>query len=62
MSAESKISFNATTVGFGLTPTIGIGGGWLAIDMNFTWTDVPQLSKPTYTFIFGPRAGKTFSA
>ena len=60
MSAESKITFQATTAGFGLTPTIGIGGGWLAIDMNFTWTDVPQLSKPAYAFIFGPRAGKTF--
>ncbi len=60
VSAESKINFNATTAGFGLTPTIGIGGGWLAIDMNFTWTDVPQLSKPAYAFIFGPRAGKTF--
>jgi hypothetical protein len=59
-SAESKINFNATTAGFGLTPTIGIGGGWLAIDMNFTWTDVPQLNKPAYAFIFGPRAGKTF--
>jgi hypothetical protein len=59
-SAESKINFQATTAGFGLTPTIGLGGGWLAIDMNFTWTDVPQLSKPAYAFIFGPRAGKTF--
>jgi len=60
LSAESKINFQATTVGFGLTPTIGIGGGWLAIDMNFTWTDVPQLEKPAYAFVFGPRAGKTF--
>jgi hypothetical protein len=59
-SAESKINFNATTAGFGITPTIGVGGGWLAIDMNFTWTDVPQLKKPAYAFIFGPRAGKTF--
>ena len=49
-----------TTVGFGLTPTIGVGGGWMAFDMNFTWTDVAALSKPAYVFNFGPRMGKSF--
>jgi hypothetical protein len=49
-----------TTVGFGLTPTIGIGGGWAAFDMNFSWTDVAALSKPAYVFNFGPRLGKSF--
>ena len=59
-STGSKVNFNATTAGFGITPTIGVGGGWLALDMNMTWTDVPQLNKPAFAFIFGPRAGKTF--
>jgi hypothetical protein len=60
-SAESKIEFDATTVGFGLTPTMGVAGGFLALDMNMTWTDVPQLDRPTFAFIFGPRIGKTFN-
>ncbi len=57
---NSKVDFNATTFGLGLTPTIGVGGGWLALDMNVAWTDVPQLKKPAKTFVFGPRAGKQF--
>jgi len=28
--------------------------------MNVAWTDVPQLSKPARSFIFGPRLGKNF--
>jgi len=60
MHAESKVDFTATTIGFGLTPTFGVGGFWIAVDMNFSWTDVPQLSKPAFSFILGPRFGKTF--
>lgn len=60
LSAASTVDFNATTFGFGLTPTIGVGGGFLALDMNVAWTDVPQLSKPALSFIFGPRLGKSF--
>jgi hypothetical protein len=59
-SAGSTVKFQATTFGFGMTPTIGIGGGFMALDMNVAWTDVPQLKKPAFTFIFGPRFGKTF--
>jgi len=57
---STKANFNATIMGFGLTPTMGVGGGWLALDMNFAWTDVDALDKPVKTFIFGPRFGKTF--
>lgn len=57
---SSKANFDATGVGFGITPTIGVGGGFLALDMNMTWTDVSALEKPVFTFIFGPRFGKTF--
>jgi len=56
----TKVDFTAATLGFGLTPTIGVGGGWLALDMNFTWTDVPQLNKPAQSFVFDPRMGKSF--
>jgi hypothetical protein len=57
---DSKVEFNATTVGFGLTPTFGIGGFFIAIDMNFSWTDIDQLDKPAYVFVLGPRIGKNF--
>jgi len=57
---STKANFDATIVGFGLTPTMGVGGGWLALDMNLAWTDVDALDKPLKTFIFGPRFGKTF--
>jgi hypothetical protein len=59
-SYTTEAKFSATTVGFGLTPTIGIGGGWLALDMNWTWSDVSALDKPVNTFVFGPRLGKSF--
>ena len=57
---NTKVDFTAATLGFGITPTLGVGGGWLALDMNFTWTDVPQLSKPAQAFVFDPRMGKSF--
>jgi hypothetical protein len=59
-SFSTKANFDATSFGLGLTPTIGVGGGFLALDMNMTWTDISALDKPVFTFIFGPRLGKTF--
>jgi hypothetical protein len=59
-SSSTKAEFDAFSVGFGITPTIGIGGGFLALDMNFTWTDVDALDKPAFSFIFDPRIGKSF--
>lgn len=60
LSANTTVEFNTSTYGIGFTPTIGIGGGFLALDMNVAWTDVPQLDKPARSFIFGPRLGKNF--
>jgi len=60
VSLSSKVEFNANTFGFGITPTMGVGGGWMALDMNFTWTDVPQLDQPAMAFVFDPRVGKAF--
>ena len=59
-SSGTTIEFNSTTFGLGITPTIGVAGGFLALDMNVAWTDVPQLAKPAKTFVFGPRMGKSF--
>jgi hypothetical protein len=57
---STKASFTATSFGFGLTPTIGVAGGFLALDMNLTWTDIDALEKPAFSYIFDPRLGKTF--
>lgn len=57
---SSRAEFDATGMGFGITPTLGIGGGWMALDMNMTWTDVSALNKPVFSFVFGPRFGKSF--
>jgi hypothetical protein len=59
-SFSTKANFDATGLGFGMTPTIGVAGGWLALDMNLMWTDVSALEKPVFTFVFGPRMGKSF--
>ncbi|HEX6893596.1 MAG TPA: hypothetical protein VF141_22950 [Chryseolinea sp.] len=61
INLNSKAEFEATTLGFGLTPTLGIGGGWMALDMNFTWSDIAELEKPAFAFVFGPRFGKSFN-
>ncbi|HRI59821.1 MAG TPA: hypothetical protein PK228_08860, partial [Saprospiraceae bacterium] len=60
VSYDTRVDFKATTMGFGITPTLGVGGGFLALDLNMSWTDVPQLQKPARTFVFGPRFGKNF--
>jgi hypothetical protein len=60
VSFSSKADFDATGVGIGMTPTMGIAGGWLALDMNVTWQSISALDKPVVTFVFGPRVGKSF--
>lgn len=60
LSLNSEANFNATTFGFGLTPTIGVGGGWIAVDMNFSWSDIPELKDPAFASVLGPRMGKSF--
>ncbi len=59
-SFSSVADFDATGIGFGMTPTIGIGGGFLALDMNVLWNDISALDKPVFSFVFGPRFGKSF--
>jgi hypothetical protein len=60
ISLNSTAKFDATTLGFGLTPTMGVGGGWMALDMNFSWSDIAALKKPAFAYVFGPRFGKSF--
>lgn len=60
LSTQTTVEFKTTTFGLGVTPTLGVGGGFIALDMNFSWTDVPQLKSPAQAFVFGPRFGKNF--
>ncbi len=57
----TTVKFTTSTFGIGMTPTIGVAGCFVALDMNYSWTDVPQLNKPAQTFIFGPRLGKSIN-
>jgi len=59
-SFQTKANFDATILGFGITPTFGVAGCFVAIDMNMAWTDVSALDKPVFTTIIGPRIGKAF--
>jgi hypothetical protein len=59
-SFSTTANFDATTTGFGITPTMGLWGWWMALDMNFTWNDISALDEPAFGFVFGPRFGKTF--
>jgi len=58
---DTKENFDATTFGFGFTPTVGVGGFFLALDMNMTWSDINELEKPAFAFVFGPRLGKNIT-
>ncbi|MCE2611575.1 hypothetical protein LVD13_01235 [Flavobacteriaceae bacterium D16] len=60
-SIQTNPEFNTTTTGIGITPTAGFFSGWIALDMNFTWTDVDKQEKPVFAFVFDPRIGKTFN-
>lgn len=57
----TKANFDATTYGIGMTPTVGVGGFFMALDLNCTWSDIPELEKPAFAFIFGPRIGKNIA-
>ena len=45
--------------GVGLTGTIGIKHNWLAVDVNWTWTDLEKLDMPVRGRVLGLRYGRT---
>jgi hypothetical protein len=61
LTIDTKADFDATTFGFGLTPTVGVGGFFITLDMNCTWSDISALEKPAFAFVFGPRIGKNIT-
>ena len=60
-NVKSDVHVPTQTLGFGLTPAASVWGGWIALDMNFTWTDVETLDNRVFSFVFDPRIGKTFN-
>jgi len=61
LDINTKANFNATTYGFGLTPTVGVGGFFIILDVNFSWSDISALDKPAFVSVFGPRIGKNIT-
>lgn len=61
LDINTKANFDATTYGLGLTPTVGVAGFFITLDMNFSWTDVSALNKPAFVSVFGPRIGKNIT-
>jgi len=59
-SAKTTADLTAQTFGLGITPTIGVGGFWMAFDMNFSWSDIDALDEPAFVYVFDPRIGKQF--
>ena len=45
--------------GVGLTGTMGIKHNWLAVDVNWSWTDLEKLDQPVRGRILGFRYGRT---
>ena len=45
--------------GVGLTGTMGIKHNWLAVDVNWTWTDLEKLDQPVRGRVLGFRYGRT---
>lgn len=60
INIQSDIEVPTQTLGFGLIPAASFFGGWIALDMNFSWTDVETLDNRVFSFVFDPRIGKTF--
>ena len=57
-SFSTKAEFEATGFGFGMTPTFGVGGGFMALDMNVTWQSISSLDKPVYDICIRTPHGK----
>ena len=55
----SDVDQTGTYWGVGLTGTIGIKHNWLAIDVNWTWTDLEKLDVPVRGRVLGFRYGRT---
>jgi hypothetical protein len=51
---------SGNTYGMGMTGAFGLGWFWMAIDGNWTWTNLEAFTKPVRASILAPRLGHTF--
>ena len=56
---EAVTDFNATGLGFGVLFAAGVGPGWVTVDNNFVWTNIPALVDPVRVHNLGIRIGAT---
>jgi hypothetical protein len=56
----SKVDQTGVYWGLGLTATMGIKRNWLALDVNWAWTDLEKLDMPVRSRITGIRYGRAF--
>ena len=56
---EAVTNFNATGYGFGFLFAGGFGPGWVTVDNNFVWTNIPALEDPVKVHNLGIRFGAT---
>lgn len=59
VSFTSEVSQEGVYGGIGLTGTAGIKRNWLAVDVNWSWTDLEKLDQPVRGRILSFRLGKT---
>ena len=59
VSFTSEVKQEGFYGGIGLTGTIGLHRNWLAVDVNWSWTDLEKLDQPVRGRVLGIRLGKT---
>jgi hypothetical protein len=56
----SEVEQSGLYWGVGLTGTMGIKHNWLAVDVNWSWTDLEKLDQPVRGRVLGIRYGRTW--
>jgi hypothetical protein len=57
---KSNAEMQGPTYGVGMTAAFGLMGFFVAIDNNWTWSDMDVLDEPTRTRLVGIRVGKNY--
>ena len=55
---QTVVNQTGQYVGLGMTATMGIKHNWLALDLNWSWTDTEKVDQPVRGRIFGIRYGR----
>lgn len=57
---QSAVDFEGIYYGFGISGAFGLEKNWLAVDANWTWTDLDKLNELVRGRVLGIRFGRTF--